>query len=73
MIWTPRPPPATGWQTFGWAPNIRAAWHFTESLRMDNLANRSYVGSVIVNETNSRYFEPAPGRTVYLMLSVSHR
>jgi iron complex outermembrane recepter protein len=50
-----------------------AAWHFTESLRMDNLTNRSYVGSVIVNESNSRYFEPEPGRTVYLMLSASHR
>jgi iron complex outermembrane receptor protein len=63
-----------------WLANARAgteqqgaAWHFTESLRMDNLTNRSYVGSVIVNETNSRYFEPEPGRTVYLMLSVSHR
>jgi len=63
-----------------WLANARigteqqgALWHFTESLRMDNLANRRYVGSVIVNETNSRYFEPEPGRTVYLMLSVSHR
>jgi iron complex outermembrane recepter protein len=51
----------------------RTAWHFTEALRLDNLANRSYVGSVIVNETNSRYFEPEPGRTVYLMLSASYR
>jgi iron complex outermembrane receptor protein len=63
-----------------WLANARAGteqqgtdWQFTESLRMDNLANRSYVGSVIVNETNSRYFEREPGRTVYLMLSVSHR
>ena len=31
--------------------------------RVDNLANRRYVGSVIVNETNSRFFEPAPTRT----------
>jgi len=51
----------------------RSVWHFTESLRVDNLANRSYVGSVIVNETNSRYFEPEPGRTIYLMVTVSHR
>ncbi|HEX2790029.1 MAG TPA: TonB-dependent receptor [Steroidobacteraceae bacterium] len=51
----------------------RSLWHFTESLRLDNLGNRSYVGSVIVNETNSRYFEPEPGRTVYLMVTVSHR
>jgi iron complex outermembrane receptor protein len=63
-----------------WLANVRAgieqqgsAWHFTEALRVDNLTNRSYVGSVIVNETNARYFEPEPGRTVYLMVSVSHR
>jgi iron complex outermembrane receptor protein len=63
-----------------WLANVRAgieqqgsAWHFTEALRVDNLTNRSYVGSVIVNETNARYFEPEPGRTVYLMVSASHR
>ena len=31
--------------------------------RVDNLANRRTVGSVIVNDTNSRFFEPAPTRT----------
>ncbi|MCX8005395.1 MAG: TonB-dependent receptor [Burkholderiaceae bacterium] len=31
--------------------------------RVDNLFDRRYVGSVIVNEGNSRFFEPAPGRT----------
>jgi iron complex outermembrane recepter protein len=30
---------------------------------VDNLADKTYVGSVIVNEANRRYFEPAPGRT----------
>jgi iron complex outermembrane receptor protein len=32
-------------------------------IRVDNLFDRQYVGSVIVNEANARYFEPAPGRT----------
>ncbi len=32
-------------------------------VRVDNLFDREYVGSVIVNEANSRFFEPAPGRT----------
>jgi iron complex outermembrane receptor protein len=32
-------------------------------LRVDNLGDRRYAGSVIVNEGNSRFFEPAPGRT----------
>jgi iron complex outermembrane recepter protein len=31
-------------------------------VRVDNLANRSVAGSVIVNEGNARFFEPAPGR-----------
>jgi len=32
-------------------------------VRVDNLFDTQYVGSVIVNEANSRFFEPAPGRT----------
>lgn len=31
-------------------------------VRVDNLFDRRYAGSVIVNEGNARYFEPAPGR-----------
>ena len=38
-------------------------WTFKEFLRVDNLTDRNYVGSVIVNEGNQRFFEPAPGRT----------
>ena len=30
--------------------------------RVDNLFGRRYAGSVIVNEGNARYFEPAPTR-----------
>lgn len=30
--------------------------------RVQNLFDRRYIGSVIVNESNGRYFEPAPGR-----------
>ena len=32
-------------------------------LRLNNLFDHSYVGSVIVNESNGRYYEPAPDRT----------
>jgi len=32
-------------------------------LRIDNLLDRNTIGSVIVNESNGRYFEPAPPRT----------
>jgi iron complex outermembrane receptor protein len=31
--------------------------------RVDNVLARRYAGSVIVNEGNGRYFEPAPGRS----------
>ncbi|MFU8784814.1 TonB-dependent receptor family protein [Aliidiomarina sp.] len=31
-------------------------------LRVDNLTNKAYVGSVVVNQGNGRSFEPAPGR-----------
>ena len=45
------------------ATQVVNRWTFREFLRLDNIADKTYVGSVIVNETNRRYFEPAPGRT----------
>lgn len=36
--------------------------------RLDNLFDHRYVGSVIVNDGNGRYFEPAAGRTLQLSL-----
>jgi iron complex outermembrane receptor protein len=38
-------------------------WDWSAFVRGDNLADRRYAGSVIVNEGNARYFEPAAGRT----------
>ncbi len=37
-------------------------WTLTEYARIDNLFDEKYVGSVRVNDANSRYYEPAPGR-----------
>jgi iron complex outermembrane receptor protein len=37
-------------------------WTARPYLRIDNLFDRRYAGWVIVNEGNSRFFEPAPGR-----------
>ncbi|HJP98640.1 MAG TPA: TonB-dependent receptor [Rhodanobacteraceae bacterium] len=39
-------------------------------LRIDNLFDRRYIGSVIVNDGNGRYYEPAPGRSVMVGLRV---
>ena len=41
-----------------------AGWRVTEFARVDNVGDRSYVGSVIVNETNRRYYEPSPRRNM---------
>ena len=35
-------------------------------MRVDNLLDKAYVGSVIVNEGNGRYYEPGPDRTLLL-------
>jgi iron complex outermembrane recepter protein len=63
-----------------WVVNLRAGfeqetrhWRISEFARLDNLANRAYVGSVIVNDANSRFFEPAPGRTAYVMFNAALR
>ena len=42
----------------------QGAWRFSEYLRIDNLGDKRYAGSVIVNEGNGRFYEPAPGRTL---------
>jgi iron complex outermembrane receptor protein len=42
-------------------------------LGVENLADRRYVGSVIVNEANGRYYEPGSGRTWLLGAEVRFR
>lgn len=39
-------------------------WKLSEFLRIDNVADRRYTGSVIVADSNGRYYEPAPGRAL---------
>lgn len=46
-------------------------WRIREFARVDNLAGRQYAGSVIVNEANQRFFEPAPGRNYLIGVSAS--
>ena len=42
----------------------------SEYVRLNNIANKQYVGSVIVGDTNGRYFEPAPGRNWFAGVTV---
>ena len=55
--------------------NLEAARRWTTAhgglrafARIDNLFDHAHVGSVIVNEGNGRYYEPAPGRGLLLGL-----
>lgn len=41
--------------------------------RVDNLFDRNYAGSVIVNESNGRYYEPAPGRNFGIGMNLAWR
>ncbi|RKG46421.1 MULTISPECIES: TonB-dependent receptor family protein [Acinetobacter] len=46
-------------------------WAFNTFARVDNLFDKDYSGSVIVNESNKRFFEPAEGRNWSAGLSVT--
>ncbi len=48
-------------------------WEFNAFARIDNLFDRRYVGSVIVNEGNRRYYEPAPGRNWTLGMGAAYQ
>jgi iron complex outermembrane receptor protein len=61
-----------------WAANVRAGWEGSAgSVRIApfvgvyNLYNRLYVGSVTINAARGRYYEPAPGRNVYVGCSIA--
>jgi iron complex outermembrane receptor protein len=41
-----------------------SGWRISEYVRLDNLTDRTYAGSVIVNEGNRRFYEPAPRRSI---------
>ncbi|MBU2411003.1 MAG: TonB-dependent receptor, partial [Gammaproteobacteria bacterium] len=48
-------------------------WEFNAFARVDNLFDRRFIGSVIVNEGNGRYYEPAPGRAWTVGVSGAYR
>ena len=48
-------------------------WRLREYARVNNLFDRNYIGSVIVGDTNRRYYEPAPGRNWMLGVSAQYQ
>lgn len=67
---------ASGYTIF----NVRAgfeqqlkSWRFSEFVRVENIFDKDYIGSVRVNDGNSRFFEPAAGRNWLLGLNANYR
>ena len=56
----------------GYVRNV-GPWELNAYARVDNLFNRRYAGSVIVNESNARYYEPAPGRNAGVGVGATYR
>ena len=48
-------------------------WQISEFVRLDNLTDRNYAGSVIVNDANQRFYEPAPRRSMSAGIQASLR
>lgn len=49
------------------------AWRFTQGLRVDNATDERYAGSVIVNDANQRFFEPAMPRNWSLFATARYQ
>ena len=47
-------------------------WEFRQLVRVENAADKRYAGSVIVNEANQRFFEPALPRSWLLSLTAKY-
>lgn len=60
--------------------NIRAgleqnltSWRFKEFIRLENITDKDYIGSVRVNDGNGLFFEPAAGRNYLVGLSAQYK
>jgi len=60
--------------------NVRATWtghtgglQLTPFAAVQNLFDRSYIGSVTINGTFGRVFEPSPGRNGYVGMEIRYR
>jgi iron complex outermembrane receptor protein len=68
--------PAPGYAVFNLRAQARqdaGKWTVKEFARLNNLFDRNYVGSLIVGDSNQRYYEPAPGRHWLIGLSAQYR
>ncbi|VEE16014.1 TonB-dependent receptor family protein [Ectopseudomonas mendocina] len=67
---------APSYALFNWQARFEqkvGALTFNQVLRIDNLMDREYIGSVIVGDGNGRYYEPGPERTWYVGAGVQYQ
>ncbi len=67
--------PAPGYTVFNVRMNAKQStgnWHFKQFVRLNNLFDKTYVGSLIVGDSNKRYYEAAPGRNCLLGFSAQY-
>jgi iron complex outermembrane recepter protein len=48
-------------------------WNFKEFLRVENMFDKEYIGSVRIGDSSSRFFEPASDRNYLLGLSAKYK
>ncbi len=66
---------APGYAVVNWRTRfeqVHGPWTFRQTVRIDNLFDRNYVGSVIVGDGNGRYYEPAQGLAWFAGLSMQY-
>ena len=67
---------APSYALFNWQARFEqqvGALTFNQVLRIDNLFDREYIGSVIVGDRNGRYYEPGPERAWYVGAGVQYQ
>ncbi|HET9147648.1 MAG TPA: TonB-dependent receptor, partial [Acetobacteraceae bacterium] len=67
---------APGYFRADWAGGFRqklGPLGFNEFLRVNNIFNRSYIGSVIIADANQEYYEPAPTRNFIIGATATYR
>ncbi len=50
-----------------------ASWRFSEYLRVENMFDKEYIGSVRINDSNLRFFEPAADRNYLLGINANYQ
>ena len=67
---------AAGYAVFNWRAAYRrelGGWAVEPFVRVDNLGDKQYVGSLIVNGPGGRFYEPAPERNWLAGLSLQYQ